>query len=157
MRRKVLARSRNHLLVHALDDEDWGLWLDIDVTECPRDIIERLLATGKDIVQPHCVIQYGGATFDRNAWRDQGAVHLDDLRGESDLEELHAVGGTMLLIRADLHRDGLIFPPFLYGRQNARVRQGLGELETEGLGIMGGDMGCSCWGMPNLEILHRCR
>jgi peptide chain release factor subunit 1 len=30
----------------------------------------------------------------------------------------------------------------------------VGELETEGLGIMAGDMGYQCWGMPNLEILH---
>ncbi len=156
-RRRILAKSRNHLLFHALADEDWVLWVDADVIDYPRDIIERLLATGKDIVQPHCVLEPGGATFDRNGWRNHGAEHLDDLRGSGELVELHAVGGTMLLVRADLHRDGLIFPPFLYGRQNSRVRQGLGELETEGLGIMAGDMGCSCWGMPALEILHRCR
>src|SRR5215213_9895073 len=30
-RRTVLARSRNHLLFHALDDEVWVLWLDADV------------------------------------------------------------------------------------------------------------------------------
>lgn len=156
-RRRVLAKSRNHLLFRALADEDWVLWIDVDVIDYPRDIIERLLATGRDIVQPHCVLERGGATFDRNGWRNQGTQHLDDLRGSGEIVELHAVGGTMLLVRADLHRDGLIFPPFLYGRQNSRVRQGLGELETEGLGIMAHDMGFSCWGMPDLEILHRCR
>ncbi len=53
-RRAVLARSRNHLLFHALDDEAWVLWLDVDVIEYPPDILERLLSTGQDIVQPHC-------------------------------------------------------------------------------------------------------
>jgi hypothetical protein len=158
-RRTVLAKSRNHLLARALDDEDWVLWLDIDVIEYPADIVERLLATGKELVQPHCVKAYGGRTFDFNAWRDRGRLHLQDLRGEGNLVRLDAVGGTMLLVRADVHREGLIFPTFLYGRGSPAVRdpnpwQTVGELETEGLGIMAGDMGYQCWGMPNLEILH---
>jgi ADP-heptose:LPS heptosyltransferase len=153
-RRVTLARSRNHLLFYALDDEDWVLWLDVDVIEYPPDIIEQLLATGKDIVQPHCVLRYGGPTFDENAWRDAGKLHLDDLRGEGDLVRLDTVGGTMLLVRADVHRDGLVFPAFLYGKESGSVREGRGELETEGLGIMAADMGYECWGMPHLEILH---
>lgn len=153
-RRTVLARSRNFLLFRTLQDEDWVLWLDIDVIEYPANIIARLMETGKDIVQPHCVMDYGGPTYDRNAWRDHGRLHLDDLRGAGDLVELDAVGGTMLLIRADVHREGLIFPPFPYGRENPRVRPGHEELETEGLGIMAQDMGYQCWGMPNLEIRH---
>lgn len=28
------------------------------------------------------------------------------------LVELDAIGGVMILLRADLHRDGLIFPPY---------------------------------------------
>jgi hypothetical protein len=153
-RRKVLARSRNHLLFHALDDEDWVLWLDVDVIEYPPDIVEQLLATSKDIVQPHCVLNHGGRTFDANAWRDEGRLHMDDLRDEGDLVRLDAVGGTMLLVRADVHRDGLIFPTFLYGLESEGIRKGRGELETEGLAIMAQDMGYECWGMPHLEILH---
>ena len=191
-RRSVLARSRNHLLSRALDDQDWVLWLDVDVAEYPPDIIERLLASGKDIVQPHCVVEYGGRSFELNAWRDKGKYHMDDLRAEGDLVRLHAVGGTMLLVRADVHRDGLVFPPFPYGKGNPLIRGrrlqtmretlsillrkgrlfkaltrmtrqdirrvgGLGyvgEIETEGLGIMAHDMGYECWGMPNLEIRH---
>jgi peptide chain release factor subunit 1 len=153
-RRTVLAKSRNHLLFHALDDEDWVLWLDVDVIAYPSDLIERLLATGKNIVQPHCVLEYGGPTFDCNGWRDRGRLHLDDLREEGELVELDAVGGTVLLVQADLHRDGLVFPPFLYGRENPRIREERGELETEGLGIMARDMGQVCWGMPHLEVIH---
>ena len=82
---------------------------------------------------------------------------FDDLRDEGDLVALDSVGGTMLLVHADVHRDGLIFPPFPYGLRNAKIRKRnhwMGELETEGLGIMASDMGVQCWGMPNLEIKH---
>ena len=153
-RRTVLARSRNHLLFHALEDGDWVLWLDVDVIEYPPHLIERLIATDKEIVQPHCVLDYGGPTFDRNGWRDQGRLHLDDLRDKGELVELDAVGGTILLVRADVHRDGLIFPPFQYGLASSRVRRGRGELETEGLGVMAHDMGYGCWGLPHLEVRH---
>jgi peptide chain release factor subunit 1 len=156
-RRSVLAKSRNHLLFHALRDEKWVLWLDSDVSEYPDDIVERLLATGKEVVQPNCVYDYGGQSFDLNAWRDQGRFHLHDLKAEGDLVRLDSVGGTMLLVRADRHRDGLVFPAFPYGLRNPAIRTNnywLGELETEGLGIMAADMGVECWGMPNLEIRH---
>jgi len=180
-RRTVLAKSRNHLMFHALADEDWVLWLDVDVVAYPPDIIEQLLATGKEIVHPNCVREYGGPSYDLNAWRDKKKYHLHDLCEDGNLVELHAVGGTMLLVKADIHRDGLIFPPFLYGTKNKRIRRTnfffanrkemvtelnritanlrkgthRGEIETEGLGIMANDMGHACWGMPNLEVKHK--
>jgi hypothetical protein len=157
----VLARSRNHLLIGALGDEDWVLWLDVDVVDYPPDVLARLLATGRDIVMPHCVVTPGGPTFDLNAWSDHGRLHLDDLRDGDELVRLDAVGGTMLLVRADAHRDGLNFPPFLYGGASPLARDptpitgvGTGEIETEGLGLMARDMGYECWGMPQLEIVH---
>ena len=153
-RRRVLALSRNHLLFHAIDDEDWVLWMDADLRDYPPDIIERLLAVGKDIVQPHCVVEYGGPTYDANAWTDHGRYHMDEMR-DQDLVHLHTVGGTMLLIKADLHRDGLVFPPFLYGLENPLIRPGRGEIETEGLGILAHDMGVEPCGLPNLEIRHQ--
>lgn len=154
-RRSALAKSRNHLLSHALADEEWVLWLDVDINFYPPDIVERLLETGKNIVQPHCVLDFGGPTFDQNAWRDKGRFHLDDLRDEGALVPLDAVGGSMLLVRADLHRNGLIFPPYPYRPGHPKAREGEGELETEGLGLMAADMGETCWGLPGVEILHR--
>ncbi|HTV75945.1 MAG TPA: hypothetical protein VMD57_03020, partial [Candidatus Baltobacteraceae bacterium] len=159
-RRSILARSRNHLLFLALDGADWALWLDADVVEFPSDIIERLMACGKDIVHPNCVKKYGGPSFDLNAWRDRGKSHLHDLRNGAELVELEAVGGTMLLVRADLHRAGLIFPPFYYGPDHRFAREKnpgepKGEIETEGFGLLAADMGLKCWGMPRLEIRHR--
>jgi Anp1 len=152
-RRSILAASRNQLLARSLRDHAWVLWLDADVIDYPPDLIEQLLATGKQIVNAHCVRSYGGVTYDLNAWRDRGRLHLGDLRGEGPVVRLHAVGGTVLLVRGDLHRDGLHFPEEPYGDGNPLARDG-GELETEGLGIMAHDMGASCWGMPGLEVLH---
>ena len=158
VRRSILARARNQLLFRALREEAWVLWIDVDVIDYPPDIIHRLLATGFEIVHPHCVKTPGGATFDRNAWSRQGSATLEDFRGRAAVR-LDAVGGTMLLVKADLHRDGLVFPPFPYGVGNPRIRPrhpvwGQGEIETEGLGIMALDMGMQCWGLPGLEILH---
>jgi GT2 family glycosyltransferase len=164
-RRSILAKSRNHLLVRALRDEAWVLWLDVDVVSYPPDVISRLLATGKDIVVPHCV-NPAGRTFDLNTFqldpstdrgdearfvidgilqppRGWGRRYLEDLGGQP-IVPVDAVGGTMLLVRADLHRAGLLFPPFSYRRY----------IETEGLAMMARDMGYRCWGLPDLRIVH---
>ncbi len=171
-RRRVLAKSRNYLLSRALEEQEWVLWIDVDLVEYPPDILRTLLATEKEIITPNCVQHYGGKSFDLNAWYRRGKYHLHDLKNKGDLVRLHTVGGTMLLIQADLHREGLVFPPFLYGKRSRlirsfnwlvprrqlwrwRSRPFQGEIETEGLGIMAHDMGYRCWGMPNVEILHR--
>ena len=166
-RRSAIARARNHLLLHALDDEDWVLWLDVDVYDYPSDIIERLLAARRDVIVPHCVVAPGAETFDLNTFQYteearevdwsryviDGVVtppkglarrYLDELRGEQ-LVRVDCVGGTMLLVRADLHRDGLVFPHYPYAL----------HIETEGLALMAHDMGHDCWAMPDVEIVHR--
>jgi mannosyltransferase OCH1-like enzyme/UDP:flavonoid glycosyltransferase YjiC (YdhE family) len=165
-RRAILAKSRNYLLARALTDEDWVLWIDADVEHWPNDVIEQLLATGKDIVVPNCLQVSTGRTFDYNTFKFKpeagnldwslyilngiflpphgfGRDYLSDLR-EHDLIQVDAVGGTMLLVRADLHREGLIFPttPYKY------------HIETEGLAMLAKDMGYQAWGLPNLEIWH---
>jgi Anp1 len=160
-RRVTLAKSRNHLLFAALKDEEWVLWVDVDLYDYPHDVLKKLLAIGKDIVHPHCVTSHGGPTFDWNAWRNRGRERMDSMRDGAPLVRLDGVGASMLLVRADVHRAGLIFPPYLYGRESrfARnpspfVRSGVGEVESEGLGMMAKDMGIECWGVPGLEIVH---
>jgi hypothetical protein len=165
-RREILARSRNLLVEKALEDEDWVLWIDADVVSWPPDIIHRLLGTGHSIVTPHCVREPGGPSYDLNTFvfRDpnarDGPEHLVDgiyqpPRGSTryylescrdhDEVEVDGVGGTMLLVNADLHRDGLRFPARPYH----------GFLETEGLAVMARDFGVACWGLPKVEIVHQ--
>jgi peptide chain release factor subunit 1 len=158
IRRGILARARNHLLMRALADEDWVLWIDVDVVDYPPDIVRRLMAGGGDIVHPLCVTVPGGRAFDANAWTDDGARLLSDHRGAGRVR-LQSVGGTMLLIRADVHRDGLVFPPYRYGLASGAIRRRhpvweRGEIETEGLAAMAADMGVQCWGLPDVEIIH---
>jgi len=165
-RRSIMAKSRNHLLAQALEGEDWVLWTDVDVARWPNDVIEQLLVSGKDIVVPNCLSVSTGETFDYNTFKlkpsaenldwspyivdgilqppkGYGRLYLSDLR-QYDCAEVDAVGGTMLLIRADVHREGLVFPTFSYKF----------HIETEGLALMAKDMGYRCWGLPNLEIFH---
>jgi GT2 family glycosyltransferase len=158
-RRCILARSRNQLLFRALEDEDWVLWLDVDVVEYPVDLIEQLLSYNLDILHPDCVRKRGGKSYDLNAWKNDGSLHMHDLRGTGGPVRIDSVGGTALLVRADLHRDGLVFPPYRYGVESAVIRKehpvwGRGEIETEGLAAMAHDMGLQCWGLPDLELLH---
>lgn len=159
-RRIVLARSRNHLLFAALGDEDWVLWMDADLTSYPPTILHDLLATGKSIVHPHCVVRPGGRSFDGNTWFAGGDKTLHEARGHGPVR-LEGVGGTMLLVRADIHRDGLVFPAYPYGVRSPFIRAhnpmtGVlgGEIETEGLAIMAKDMGHEVWGLPDLEVVH---
>lgn len=159
-RRSVLAKARNRLLAGALADEDWVLWLDVDLVEYPPDLIDQLLDARQDIVVPHCVLP-NGRTFDRNTFflspgadgkplgddpvreDDDRRRYLEDSEG-GDPVELHGVGGTVLLVRADLHREGLVFPAAPYR----------GHLETEGLAVLARDLGYRCVGLPAVRVVH---
>lgn len=164
-RREILARSRNRLLAGALRDEDWVLWLDADLADYPPDLLGRMLAAGRDIVTPYCV-RTDGTPFDLNTFcfapesggrddprhlydelfqppRGHGRLYLDAFQ-DRELVRVDSVGGTALLVRADLHREGLSFPPFSYK----------GYIETEGLAMMARDMGQACWALPRLRITH---
>ena len=164
-RRAVIAKSRNTLLSHALQNEEWVMWIDVDVASWPKDVFIRLLQSGKDIVVPHCVKE-DGSTFDLNTFKlSEDAETLDWQRyvvdgilqppvgygrqylgefSKDSFVELDGVGGTMLLVRANLHREGLNFPvqPHRY------------YIETEGLAQIAKDMGYQSWGMPSIEIVH---
>jgi hypothetical protein len=166
LRRRQIALARNALFQSAYAGEDYVLWIDVDVVAYPTDVLSQMLAAGKEILVPHCVLDPGGPTFDLNSFvrradrsaspwshAQQGIVqpprgadrlYLESFRGQP-LVELDAVGGTMLLVHADVLRDGTItFPPFSFR----------GYIETEGFAMMARDRGIRAWGMPDLEIVH---
>ena len=165
VRRSILAKSRNLLLQRGLRDEDWVLWIDVDVQWWPDNVLECLLAEDQQIIVPNCLTP-DGQPFDLNSFRIQdgmthkdwepwiqddllqppvgfGRDYLNDLRAEHSVR-LDGVGGTMLLIKAELHRQGLLFPE----------RPHRHRIETEGLAAAAADSGVECWGLPNLEIIH---
>ena len=55
---------------------------------------------------------------------------------------LDGVGGTALLVKAEVHRDGAMFPAFAFYHL----------METEGFAKMARRLGWSCWGLPNYFV-----
>jgi mannan polymerase complexes MNN9 subunit len=55
---------------------------------------------------------------------------------------LDGVGGTALLVKADVHRDGAMFPPFAF----------YNLIETEGFAKMAKRLGWSATGLPNYKV-----
>jgi hypothetical protein len=162
-RRATIARARNRLLAEALGEAEWALWLDADVVDYPADLFMRMAGTGKDIVAAHCIGR-SGRTFDYNTFvfdstgQDDPAYLVDGLFqppvgagrkylgdfADRTLVRVDGVGGSALLVRGQLHRDGLNFPAFSYR----------GYIETEGLAMMARDMGYECWATPQLRVTH---
>lgn len=58
--------------------------------------------------------------------------------------ELDGVGGTALLVKAEVHRDGAMFPPFPFYHL----------METEGFAKMAKRLGYQAYGLPNYLIYH---
>lgn len=56
--------------------------------------------------------------------------------------QLDGVGGTALLVKAEVHRDGAMFPPFAFYHL----------IETEGFAKMAKRLGWSSWGLPNYRV-----
>jgi hypothetical protein len=168
VRRGAIAKVRNYLIDHGLnEDDDWALWIDIDVWRFPGDALSRMIATGHRIVVPNCVTIASGGSFDLNSFvmrpqnkdyryyrevrgglhqppaHTENRYHLSDVR-HLDIVGLDAVGGTMLLVDAALHRGGLRFPEIPYRDL----------IETEAFGLLANDLGIRPVGLPKLEILH---
>jgi mannan polymerase complexes MNN9 subunit len=57
---------------------------------------------------------------------------------------LDGVGGTALLVKADVHRDGAMFPPFAF----------YNLIETEGFAKMSKRLGWQPYGLPNYKVYH---
>ncbi|KAK0248338.1 hypothetical protein B0A54_01155 [Friedmanniomyces endolithicus] len=140
-RRSGLAKLRNRLMLSALQDEEHILWLDADVVELSPGIAPTMLKHSASIANAGIITamchQNEMDNYDKNAWKLAspellGSVPDDEreatvaklvatrvfvpelIRGTNDsaIVPLDSVGGTILLIRAGLVRQGLTFPHY---------------------------------------------
>ena len=63
-------------------------------------------------------------------------------RDQKAIIPLDGVGGTALMVKAEVHRDGAMFPPFAFYHL----------IETEGFAKMARRLGWGCWGLPNYFV-----
>jgi len=69
-------------------------------------------------------------------------ANKDANRDQRRLMPLDGVGGTALMVRAEVHRDGAMFPAFPFYHL----------IETEGFAKMARRLGFECWGLPNYFV-----
>lgn len=72
-------------------------------------------------------------------------VGMGDWRNNKDEEvELDGIGGVNILVKADVHRSGINFPPYAFENQ----------AETEGFARMAKRAGYQVVGLPNYVVWH---
>jgi len=179
MRRSLLARARNALLTHALRDENYVLWVDADIIKMQHsNMLKKMIESNKDIITPRC--KFGILEdYDGNAWAGprkkptkaerksiesgglfvpdqvQGATkHMGDfMNTKEEFVQLDSVGGTVLFVKADVHRQGVFFPTeYIIGTEWEHF--GYDGIETEGLCYLAKSIGATCWGMPHMVVEH---
>lgn len=179
-RRKYMSLARNSLLFTTLQsDTSWVLWLDSDIVETPRTLIEDMTKHNKDLLVANAYQRYTEKgehkirPYDYNSWIDSPTAqdlaknmgpdevlyegysematyrtlmaHLYSESGDkTDEIELDGVGGTALLVKAEVHRDGAMFPPFAFYHL----------IETEGFAKMAKRLGYHVYGLPNYLVFH---
>jgi len=81
---------------------------------------------------------------DMATYRSLMAMTADtaETRDQRQIIQLDGVGGTALLVKAEVHRDGAMFPPFAFYHL----------METEGFAKMARRLGWGCWGLPNYLV-----
>ena len=70
-------------------------------------------------------------------------AYMESGSGDKDMViPLDGVGGTSLMVKADVHRDGAMFPPFSFYHL----------IETEGFAKMAKRLGWQPYGLPNYKV-----
>jgi mannan polymerase complexes MNN9 subunit len=112
---------------------DYNSWVD---SPTARDLASKL--------GPDEILMEGYAEI--ATYRSLMAYMVDDPHNpnlDSHKEvRLDGVGGTALLVKAEVHRDGAMFPPFAFYHL----------IETEGFAKMAKRLGWDSWGLPNYFV-----
>jgi hypothetical protein len=173
-RRRLIARLRNYLLYSTLRDEDYVLWIDSDMIQIPDYLLKTMIRSGKDIITVATRLGPEGGFYDLNAWVgeritpneeeqkiiEQGGIFVprpESVRFTHELEEeyspLDSVGGTVLFVRSEVHREGVAFTTnYVIG--TGWKHEGYDGIESEGLCYVAGFLGYKCWGMPHAIAVH---
>lgn len=111
---------------------DFNSWIDSDIAQqlastMPADDI--LLEGYAEMATHRTLMAYLADTSNPNPRKE---VQLD------------GVGGTTLLVKAEVHRDGAMFPPFSFYHL----------IETEGFAKMASRLGWKSWGLPDYFVYH---
>ena len=166
-RRALLARLRNYLMNGVLRDETHILWVDADVVEFSENIVQTMLQHAvsrsdvgiltarceRDTLYNYDMNAWAVAPADLDAGNASNRATLQDLlehrktwvpdlikaTKDVDLVKLDSVGGTLLYMRADLVRQGLMFP-WWSAVGTGWEREGYVGLETEGLCVLSARM-----------------
>lgn len=180
-RRSTIAQARNYLLYSAtalVHAPKWVLWLDSDLLSYPSDLIQRMVATGKQILVPTCLCagvgrsSCGDQVYDKNSWAET-EISRNNLRkmppdalrvegygndiGRLDMGDLRtrAKDGATLVELQGIGGTCILIKAALH-------RRGIffppfvvnHELETEGLAQIALRMGIKSYGMLDLVIRH---
>jgi len=173
-RRRLIARLRNYLLYSTLREEDFVLWLDSDMTEIPSDLLPRMVNSGKDIITTATRFGPKGGFYDMNAWAGERAKPNAEQQKnieeggtfvpyhtnvkfthqlEGEFGHLDSVGGTVLFVKSEVHREGAAFTTnYVIG--GGWHYEGYDGIESEGLCYVAGFLGYECWGMPHAITIH---
>lgn len=81
---------------------------------------------------------------DLATYRPLMAFLYDDNGKKDQVIPLDGVGGTALLVKSVVHRDGAFFPPFSFYHL----------IETEGFAKMAKRLGYGVFGLPNYKVYH---
>ncbi|KAA8570200.1 hypothetical protein EYC84_002520 [Monilinia fructicola] len=159
-RRAAMSRARNSLLFTTLGPRSRGFYA-IIVPNCFQRYYD---AKDKRMAE---------RPYDFNSWQDSDVARKlgesmgpDDilLEGYADMATyrtlmaylandsgdvkaevpLDGVGGTALMVKAEVHRDGAMFPPFAFYHL----------IETEGFARMAKRLGWNAFGLPNYKVYH---
>ncbi|KAG0028191.1 hypothetical protein BGZ82_008557 [Podila clonocystis] len=173
-RRRLIARLRNYLLYTAMRDEDAVLWIDSDMIRVPNDLLARMIDSGKDVITTATRAGPRGGFMDYNAWVgerikpnaeeqetiEQGGIFVPRPKSvkythelQEEFSELDSVGGTVLFVRGEVHREGVAFTTnYIIGA--GWKYEGYDGIESEGLCYVAGFLGYKCWGMPHAIAEH---
>ncbi|KAI8082299.1 Anp1-domain-containing protein [Thamnidium elegans] len=173
-KRLTLAKAKNFLLSTTLKEyHNWVVWVDVKLYSYPKNIFKDLMSMDVDIIVPNCLKKREDGIvqgYDMNNWQEsdqslryQQKVPLNQvlLKDETsiigrkllvdmttvtnyDKVPLDGVGATFTMVKATVHREGAVFPPFVYQH----------ELDTEGFAKIAKSMGFSVYGIPAYTIYH---